>query len=283
MYFFTMCFLTASWGTSFSTRFMAVILIIEQCNSGNQKKVYSWSMIFNTNSAFSAFKFNSVCHYIKQQWTKCEFCAQVKIWWVKTKTTSKPAALSIPCWACGSYSCSHTTSWIKTFTPLPCASYFLWDWEVKRINTFQSKRCCFAGWTLENNIVGELCGGCWLLEVMVVGGRGTNRAHQTNKATIHVPSSVMENVFPPDTENRLRGKSAKTTDGERGPCLCGSGSVLWEPHSHLHRGKRKQAYAPQSREEMKGLILFLRGPGDQMVLKARGTCAGSWCFSPWLS
>lgn len=124
------------------------------------------------------------------------------------------------------------------------------DREVKRINTFQSKRFCFAGWTFENNIIGELCGGgFWLLAAMVVGVGGTNRAHQTNNATIHVPSSVMENVFPPDTENRLRGKSAKTTDGERGPCPCGSGSALCEPHSHLHRGKRKQACAPQRTEQ----------------------------------
>lgn len=90
----------------------------------------------------------------------------------------------------------------------------------------------------------------------------------------------MENLFfsPPWHWKQTKGANLQRQQTGRGPCLhVHVGSALCESHSgrHLHR-------RVASGEEMKGLILFLRGQGDHMALKARGTRAGSWCFSLWL-
>lgn len=75
--------------------------------------------------------------------------------------------------------------------------------------------------------------------------RWTNGAPQTNKATIHVGSFVMETTPRPpnsDTENRLGGKSAKTTDRQRSLPLCACRICsLWVA--------LRQASAPQSGEQ----------------------------------
>lgn len=82
--------------------------------------------------------------------------------------------------------------------------------------------------------------------VVVVGG--TQRPDQINMKTslqsYHsclFPSNVKR--FPHDTENRARGKSAKTTDRVRSPPMWFRICLLCEPHSHLHMGERNQASA----------------------------------------
>lgn len=55
--------------------------------------------------------------------------------------------------------------------------------------------------------------------------------------------------FPPDAENRARGKSEKTTGRERSLPLWIRIYMLCEPRSDLHTDERNQASAPQSAEQ----------------------------------
>lgn len=270
-----------------------VILITEQRNSRNQKRftheVWFWMQILcslHRNSTPYATTSSST----RQMWVLAH------IWFILRRDGWKQRLLpGRQLWASFVELADLTPALTRPHGSkclLPCrvpptsCDQNTRDREVKRINTFQAKRFCFAGWTLENNVVGELCGGGFrLLAAMVVGGRGTNRAHQTNKATIHVPSSVMENVFPLTLKTDWGANLLRQQTG-RGVPASVDRHLLSESHIHISTGAKESRHvhhrAP-SREEMKGLILFLCGQGDQMALKARGTCAGSWCFSPRLN
>lgn len=288
VYFFSICFLIANWGTSFSTHFMAVILITEQHNSRNPKKfphevwfliqilrsVYLKSSPYAVTSSSNESNVSFVLKLRHVRW-KQRLLPGRQLWASIVELANLTPALTRP---------HGSKPLLPCLVPPTSCDQNTRDREVKKINTFQSKRFCFAGWTLENNIVGELCGGgFWLLAAIVVSGRGTNRPHQTNKATIHVPSSVMENVFPLTLKTDWGANLLRQQTGRGVPASVDQ-DLLSVSHIHISTEAKETRHVHHrvpSREEMKGLILFLRGQEDQMALKARGTCAGSWCFSPW--
>lgn len=84
-------------------------------------------------------------------------------------------------------------------------------------------------------------------------GVGTHRPDRPNMKTHQqsyhsCPSLSNGKRFPPDAENRARGKSVKTTDRERSLPLWIRICLLQEPRSDLHTGERNQASAAQSAE-----------------------------------
>lgn len=111
-------------------------------------------------------------------------------------------------------------------------------WVESKTNRYKSLSIYCIKWTHEDNMVGELL---WYAVVVVVLGGLIDLTkptwRQTNKATIHVPSPVIENVFPPDAKNRPRGKSAKTTDRERSLPLWIRICFLWATFTSPHGRK----------------------------------------------
>lgn len=102
--------------------------------------------------------------------------------------------------------------------------------------------------------------------VMCSGGGQGGGSYQTNMKTNQQSyhscySSVMEKVFPLTLKTE-QGANLQRQQTGRGPCRCGLGSSCCVNHVQIStqaKGTRHLCHRVQSREEMKGLNLFLSG------------------------
>ena len=114
--------------------------------------------------------------------------------------------------------------------------------------------------------------------VAVLGGGPDQTNMKTNQQRYHSCSFPSNGKRSPPTLKTEQGANLQRQQTGRGPRRCGLGSA----HIQISAQGRKEAgicTTVQSREEMKGPILFLCGQGDHMALEARGTWSGSWVYS----